>query len=66
MKKIITVFLILLTLSFVSCGEVKTLHCDSCGKAVEVDADSNMEEEWTIYCGECEHEKGLDTLIVED
>ena len=43
--------------------ETKTLHCDRCGKAVEVNADSVMEEDWILYCSDCEKELGLDNLI---
>lgn len=35
------------------CGGTKTLHCDHCGEEVRVEADSNMEEDWIIYCGPC-------------
>ncbi len=47
---------LILTLLLCSCGEKKTLHCDNCGIEVSVDADSNMEEDWTIYCEECNEE----------
>ena len=45
------VFVMLLTVS--SCGAKKVLHCDKCNAEVKVAADSEMEESWTIYCGEC-------------
>ena len=45
-----------LLLCFAGCGETKMLHCDKCGKEVEVQADSNMEEDWTLFCEDC-HEK---------
>lgn len=67
MKKIIALLfaLLLALLSMCGCGkkEVKTLHCDHCGKAVEVDADSQMEEDWILYCSECEKELGLDDIV---
>lgn len=54
----------ILLVSLVACsGEKKTVHCDNCGKAVEIDADSDMEEDWIIYCRDCEHELGLDTVV---
>lgn len=53
---------VLLTLS--ACGEGKILHCDHCGREVRAEADSNMEEDWIIYCGECNKELfGEDGLI---
>lgn len=57
-KRIITIFalLLILTLSLCGCGEKKTLHCDNCGIEVKADADSNMEEDWIIYCEDCNEE----------
>lgn len=47
------------------CGgsEKKLLHCDECGKVLTVSADSAMEENWIIYCSDCERELGLDQLF---
>ena len=63
MKKVLLLLLIaaLLLTALAGCGKTnilspaktKTLHCDACSKAVEVEEDSNMEEEWIIYCPEC-------------
>lgn len=37
-----------------SCGgEKKIVHCDKCGGEIEIDADSAMEEDWIIYCEDC-------------
>lgn len=36
------------------CGETKTVHCDGCGKEVSVEAGSNMDEDWIIFCEDCE------------
>ena len=47
----------MLVLGLTACGK-KTLHCDLCGK--EVSADSNMDEDWIIYCEECEPELNMD------
>lgn len=65
MKKLLCVFLALVMLLTVlsACGPKKTLHCDHCGNAVEVDADSNMEEDWIIYCGPCDQELFGGTLV---
>ena len=52
MKKIIILIgiIIAMLLTFVGCGEKITLHCDNCGKEVLADVDSNMTEDWAIYC----------------
>ena len=57
-KKII-VFVLVFALAGViaSCDkEMKTLTCDGCGVEVQVEADSNMEEDWLIYCEKCNAE----------
>ena len=53
MKKI-TAFILtgLLLLSLTSCA-TKVLHCDHCGTEVKVKESSNMEEDWIIYCADC-------------
>ena len=54
MKKILAIALVLCMLFALSgCGKTKTLHCDNCDKKVKVDEDSNMTEDWIIYCDEC-------------
>ena len=71
MKKLLIVLLsALLILSlFAGCGKggetknTKTLHCDNCGKEVTVDADSNQNDDWILYCPECEKALGLDNII---
>lgn len=56
------------TMALLLCGcETKTLHCDHCGAEVKVSADSNMEEDWTIYCETCNEELfGNDPLFNDD
>ena len=55
LKKFILLFMALFcALSVTACsGEKKQLTCDGCGKTVEVGADSNMEEDWILFCEEC-------------
>ena len=58
MKKIMVVLLAaVLAISLLACGKV-TLHCDGCGK--EVRADPKMNEEWIIFCADCEPEIEFD------
>lgn len=53
MKKILIALMILLALLTMFGCKTKTLHCDHCGKEVTVEESSNMEEDWVIYCKEC-------------
>lgn len=48
----------------VGCTGSKILHCDHCGKEVTVEQSSNMEEDWIIYCPECNEELFADDPIV--
>ena len=66
MKKIIAVVLaMLLCLLFLTgCVATKELTCDHCGKTVKVPEDSNLEEDWIIYCKKCNNELfGDDPLL---
>ena len=57
MKKIFLILTLIVILTITtSCGEKKILHCDHCNKEVTVDAKSNTEEDWTIFCKECNDE----------
>ena len=61
MKKIIVLFITAFMLvSLCACGEKKILKCDGCGKDVEVDASSDMTDEWTVFCSDCEKELDID------
>ena len=56
-KRIAVLLLVMLFLiTAASCGEKKILHCDKCGAEVEVDADSNMTEDWSVFCETCGEE----------
>ena len=69
MKKRICIFLaaiILLSALLTGCGKptaTRIVHCDNCGKEIEVPEDSNMTDDWILYCTDCEKELGLDTII---
>lgn len=61
-KKLMMLFVTaMMVFSLAACG-TKTLTCDGCGAKVDVPKNSNMTEDWTIYCHECEVAKGLDKL----
>lgn len=51
-KRICLFFAALMLLTLAGCAR-KTLHCDACGKEVQVRQSSNMEEDWIIYCDVC-------------
>lgn len=53
----------LMLLTLAGCGETKTLHCDHCGGEILVEADSNMEEDWIVYCGPCNEALFGGTLV---
>ena len=56
---------VVMLLSLSGCGR-KVLHCDNCGKEVKVSSSSNMEEDWMIYCGDCQKELGLENVVPEE
>ena len=53
MKKILIATMILLALLTMFGCKTKTLHCDHCGEEVTVKESNKMEEDWIIYCEEC-------------
>ena len=58
MKKLILLLLaFVLAVSLLACGKV-TLHCDGCGK--EVRGDAKMNEDWIVFCKDCEPEIEFD------
>ena len=67
MKKFVLLLMILaMIFAFAGCGEKKTLRCDNCGADVQVAANSEMTDEWIIYCEECEASLGFNTLVSEE
>lgn len=64
MKKFIAILLALLLTRYLCSCSAKDLTCDRCGKSVVVSESSNMEEDWIIYCAECNEELfGDDPLL---
>ncbi len=65
MKKIVLIIsALLLLLSFAGCSaNTKTLTCDNCGKEVKVAENNKMEEDWIVFCEECEAEIGAGEII---
>ena len=53
-KAMILLMVLALMLGMTACAkETKELTCDGCGKTVMVEADSNMDEDWILFCEEC-------------
>lgn len=57
MRKLISLLLaVLMMLGLLGCGakrETRIVHCDKCGAPVEVDMDSNVTEDWILFCRDC-------------
>lgn len=64
-KKIICLLLALvLMLTLIACGKEKVVTCDHCGNQIDLPANSNITDEWIVYCKTCETELfGEDGLI---
>ena len=55
MKKILCLLMIAsMLLAMTGCGKTKTLHCDDCNKEITVKENSDMNEDWNIFCEDCE------------
>ena len=65
LKKVLIILSVLaLLLSLAACGAAKILTCDGCGAEVKVKESSNMEEDWIIFCDNCNSGFfGDDTLL---
>ena len=57
MKKVLC-FLAAASLLFAlgGCAKTKTLHCDKCNEEIVVKENSDMNEDWGIYCEDCHEE----------
>ncbi len=53
-RKIIAVLLLVLIFGGIFLiGNKKTLHCDGCDEIIRVSKNSEMEEDWMIFCEDC-------------
>lgn len=58
MKKMIALLLaVVLAVVLMACGKV-SVHCDGCGKELKVD--SKMNEDWIVFCKDCEPDIDFD------
>lgn len=60
-KSVIIIGILFCGVLFAACGagEKKIVHCDRCNAEIKVEADSNVTEDWTIYCDDCDKELGI-------
>ena len=69
MKRIISLICLLaaMVLLMSACGkEKRTVTCDGCGEAIIVEADSNITDEWIVFCKTCEKELFGDEGVVSE
>lgn len=65
-RHLLLVFILSLSMFILgSCG-TKTLHCDRCGEELKVANSSNMEEDWIVFCKDCEEEVFGDEPLVSE
>lgn len=65
-KKLVLAVCTIMVLGLCACGGSgkKVLHCDNCGAEVEA-TNKNMDEDWLIYCEECNEELGVEDRVME-
>jgi hypothetical protein len=65
-RKLLCLLLIPVLLLLGGCGkETRTVTCDGCGTEITLDADSNITDEWIVFCKTCEQEKFGGTGVVD-
>ncbi len=52
--------------SMAGCTKTKTLHCDKCNKEISVKEESDMNDDWGIYCKDCHEEIFNDNPIFDN
>lgn len=59
MRRFIAMILVLvMLLMLTACGKTRTVTCDRCGAEIQVAADSNITDDWILFCEDCEAEIG--------
>ena len=56
MKRLIAIALLILALlGLCACGgKTRVVHCDGCGKEIQVDASSDLNEDAIFLCEDCQ------------
>lgn len=58
-KRIVEMLLaVIMLLALTACGGTRTVLCDRCGAEITVEKDSNITEDWIVFCKDCEEEIG--------
>ena len=65
MRKRLLALLAVLMLILCGCGETKIVHCDHCGDEITLEADSNITEDWIVFCKQCEEDLFADNPVVD-
>lgn len=55
-KILCLLLVVVMLLTLMGCGEKRTVTCDSCGTDIKLKADSNITDEWIVFCKDCELE----------
>ena len=63
-RKLLCLVLVLMLLLPGCTKDQRTVTCDGCGAEITVDADSNITDEWILFCKTCETEKFGGTGVV--
>ena len=59
MKKLLCLLpALVMLLTLIACGDAKTVSCDRCGAEIIVEKDSNINDDWIVFCKDCEEEIG--------
>ena len=56
--------LLALAMLLTGCGGSKTVTCDHCGADITLSEDSNITDEWIVFCKECEETLFGDNPVV--
>ena len=62
MKHLALILVLLLLLC--GCSGTKTVTCDHCGSEITLSKDSNITDEWIVFCKECEENLFGDNPVV--
>ena len=55
MRRLIAIALLVLALlALCACGRTRVVHCDGCGKEIQVDASSDLNEDAIFLCEDCQ------------
>lgn len=64
-RNIIALLLIFILLLAGCAKETKTVTCDGCGGEIVLEADSNITDDWIVFCKTCEQELFGGTGVVD-